>query len=131
MGLRQDLYEAVYDALTNAHLLSSTATVTAAFIDSSNATFPQVVVHPVDVDKDSYTFDRSYSTKRSRVMIDIWAKKNKDKDVIADQIDSIATSSLVGSSGAHLVGWTESNALEPAGGNKLHLKSIILDFLSG
>lgn len=131
MGLRQDLYESVYDALTSAYLLSSTATVTAAYIDSDTARFPQVVVNPVDVELENFTYDRTHSTKRIRIIVDIWTKKNKDKDIIADQISEISTSSLVGSTGCMLVGWTESNALEPQGGNKIHLKSISLDFLKG
>lgn len=129
MGLRQDLYEAIYDALTAAHLHSSTATVKSAFPDDDSITFPLVVVNPVDVDKDSFTFNRAYSTKRIRIMIDIWTSKNKDKDVIADEIDTVISSTPL--SGTYLVGWSESNAVEPQGGNKLHLKSIILDFISG
>ena len=129
MGLRQDLYEAIYTALTDANLLSSTVTVTAAYIDSDNAAFPQVVVHPVDVDKDSYTFSRTYSMKSIRIMIDIWTRKNKEKDEIADEIDSVLEGIRVANTS--LVGWTESNALEPQGGNKIHLKSIILDFVGG
>jgi hypothetical protein len=129
MGLRQNVFEAVYTALTNAYLLSSTVTVTAAFIDRSDAPFPQVVVHPVDVNKDTFTYDRTYSRKDVRIMIDIWTKKNKEKDQIADQIDAVLESINLGY--VQLVGWTESNALEPQGGNKIHLKSIILDFMGG
>jgi hypothetical protein len=67
-------------------------------------------------------------------MIDIWTKKNKDKDVIADEIDSVLEGVVSGSStltNVSLIGWTESNALETTGDNKLHLKSITLDFIGG
>lgn len=128
MGLRQDVYEAVYDALTSANLLSSTATVTAAFIDRAEA-FPQVVVHPVDVDKSNYTYDRTYNTKDIRVSIDVWTKKNKEKDEIADEIDSVLINSPV--SGVTQTGWSESNALESPGGNKLHLKTITINYMKG
>lgn len=129
MGVRQTLFEAIYDALTAADLLSSTVTVTAAYIDNDSSAFPQVVVHPIDVSKDDFTFDRSYSTKDIRVMVDIWTIKNKDKDEIADAIDSVLSSTLT--SGVSLVGWTEDNALEAPGGNKIHLKTITLNFMQG
>lgn len=129
MGLRQTLYEAVYDALTSANLLSSTATVTAAFIDSPTASFPQVVVHPVDVNKRSFTFNKGNSYEDVRIMIDIWTRKNKDKDVIADEIDEVLSNNSF--SGLSMVGWTESNAFESPGNNKLHLKTVIIDFLGG
>ena len=130
MGLRQDLYRAVYTALDAAELMGGDATVTSAYPDT-NPTFPLVVINPVDVGKEGYTFDRSYATKNIRLMIDIWTTKNYQKDQIADEIEAIAPSTLVGSTGVSVVGWTESNALEPEGGNKIHLKSIIIDFIGG
>ena len=126
-NLRQNIFESIYDALTNANLLSSTATVTAAYIDSDNAPFPQVVVHPVNVSKDSFTFNRSVSEKNINIMIDIWTKKNKDKDVIADQIDAVIEPLKMG--GVMLVGYSESNALETPSDNKIHLKTITLSYL--
>jgi len=128
MGIRQNLYEAVYNALLDGGLLNDTVKVTSAYTDETKA-FPQVVVHPVDVDKAGFTFDRSYSTKNIRLMIDIWTYKNKDKDEIADEIDDLLGANIL--AGISLVGWTESNALEPQGGNKIHLKTIVLDFVGG
>jgi len=124
--LRANIYETIYDTLTAAHLLSSTATVTAAYIDSDTAPFPQVVINPVDVDKDSFSFDKSISSKNINIVIDIYTKKNKDKDLLADEIDGVITS--LSMSGVSLKGWTESNALEVPNDNKIHLKSIVLTY---
>lgn len=126
--LRSNIYETIYDELTSADLLSSTVTVTAAYIEDDNA-FPQVVIHPVDVDKSDYTFNRAYSTKDIVVMIDIWTKKNKDKDLITDEIDSVLESVVM--NGVMLTGWSESNALESPGDNKVHLKTITLNYMRG
>jgi hypothetical protein len=125
--LRTNVYEYLYDTLTSAYLLSSTVTVTAAYIDSDNAPFPQVVLHPIDIDKSDFSFDRTISKKDINVMIDIWTKKNKDKDQIADEIDNALGTLKI--PGIHLVGWSESNALETPNENKIHLKTITLTYI--
>ena len=122
---RQNLYETVYDILTAADLLSSTVKVTAAYIDDDKS-FPQVVVHPVDINKSPLSFNRSYFDNSLVVMIDIWTRKNKEKDQISDEIDDLLSSLKI--DGVCLVGWDESNALEPQGGNKIHLKTITLTY---
>ena len=126
-SLRQSIFETLYDTLTTANLLSSTVTVTAAYIDSDDAPFPQVVIHPVNVDKSDFTFNRSVNKKNINVMIDIWTKKNKDKDIITDEIDNIIDTLKMG--GVMLNGWAESNALETPSNNKIHLKTITLTYI--
>lgn len=126
--LRSNVYETIYDTLTAANLLSSTATVTAAYIDNPSA-FPQVVVNPVDVSHDDHSFDWTHSKKTITVMIDIWTKKNKDKDLLADAIDTLLRPLKI--SGLSLISITESNAFESPGNNKLHLKSMTLSYLRG
>ena len=125
--LRSNIYETIYDTLTAANLLSSTATVTAAYIDSETAPFPQVVINPVNVEKPSFSFDRTISEKEITVIIDLWTKKNKDKDLLADEIDTIITPLKMG--GVMLNGYSESNALETPNENKIHLKTITLSYL--
>ena len=126
--LRSNIWETIYDTLTAAKLLSSTVTVTSAYIDDDSA-FPQVVINPVDVEKNSFTFDRTYSVKDIVILIDIWTTKNKQKDQISDEIDAIITPLKMG--GVMLSGWSESNALETPGDNKLHLKTITLNYMRG
>jgi len=125
--LRANVYESVYDTLTNAHLLSSTVTVTAAYIDSATAPFPQVVVNPIDIEKEFISFDKTITQNNINIVIDIWTKKNKEKDQISDEIDALLTPLKI--SGIHLVGWSESNALETPNDNKIHLKSIVLSYM--
>jgi hypothetical protein len=126
-SVRQDAWKAVYDVLSSSYLLSSTVTVTAAYIDAANA-FPQVVINPVDLEKGNFTFSRAFYTRDITLDIDIWTKENKHKDLISDEIDRVLSSTTT-LTGLMLVGWTESNALEPVGGNKIHLKTLRLNYM--
>jgi len=126
-SLRQNIFETLYDTLTAANLLSSTATVTAAFIDSSDAPFPQVVIHPVNISKEGFTFDRSVNEKTITILIDIWSRKNKSIDQLSDEIDALIEPLKMG--GVMLNGYSESTALETPNDNKLHLKTITLSYL--
>lgn len=125
--LRSSMWETIYDTLTAAHLLSSTVTVTASYIDSATAPFPQVVLYPMDVEKSEFSFDRSNSRKDINVMIDIWTRKNKDKDTIADAIDVLL--SALNIPGVSLIGWSEANAVETENDNKIHLKTLTLTYI--
>jgi len=123
--LRSNVYETLYDTVTAANLLSSTVTVTAAYIDD-NKTFPQVVINPIDMSEDEYTFTRAYGKKTLISVIDIYTKKNKDIDTISDQL--YTTIRDMSAQGIMLVNWNESTALETPNDNKVHLKSISLEF---
>ena len=126
--IRANIYETIYDVLngvtyTNA---SDTVTVTAAYTGKDEQ-LPQVVVHPVDVGYSKFSFNRTNSDKQINVLVEVYTKKAKDKDVITDYImDAIIGESF---SGFFLVGVDESNALDPAGMNKIHLKSIAMTFM--
>ena len=125
--LRSNVWETLYDTLNDANLLSGEATVTAAYISSEEAPFPQVVINPVNVDKEDFSFDRSVSKKEIVVIVDLWTKKNKHKDMLTDEIDDLLSPLKMG--GVMLNGWSESNALETPNSNKIHLKSITLSYL--
>lgn len=126
-AIRQNVYETIYDIINGiSFTTSSTPTLTAAFVDSSQA-FPQIVLHPVDIVKDNRTFGIGAFDKEIRILIDIWTKKNKDKDIIADEIHVALDATSF--SGILWVGCEESNALESPGNDKLHLKSVTLTFM--
>ena len=124
-SVRSNIFETVYDVLTNANLLNGDVTVTAAYIDSADA-FPQVVIHPVNVSKENWSFDRSGVRNNCEVLIDVWTKKNKNIDLISDEIDSLTSLKTV--QGLMLVDWDESNAVDPYNQNKIHLKTITLGY---
>lgn len=126
--LRQDTYEAVYDVLNAiSYNTSDSVTVTAAYIDKAEQ-LPQVVVNPVDVDYSNFSFGKGSFDNEMRLVIDIYTKKNKDKDIITDDI--VYTLNTTSSfTDIHLSNITESNAFEtPNAGFKFRLKSIVLTF---
>jgi hypothetical protein len=131
--VRQDVYETVYDLLATEVATSTSPiyqyTLSAAFIDKSMDTpFPQIIVNPVDVESTERTLGHSGRfTQDIRVLIDVWTRKNKDKDIASDRIYALLTATSW--SGILLTGITESNAFEEPGSNKAHLKSLALSFL--
>lgn len=125
-NIRAAMYENIYDELVAANLLSSTASVYSAYPDN-NPSFPLVIVNPVDVSGEEFSFDRSNHRRNIAVVIDIYTKKNKDKDLLADAIHSLLDDKKF--SGVSLIGYTESNAFEAPGGSKVHLKSITYSYM--
>jgi hypothetical protein len=80
--IRANIFETLYDSLTAS---LSAGTVTAAFIDD-NPTFPQVVINPTKLLIKKLTLNRGTKEYTCEVEIEIYAKKNKDIDEIADEI---------------------------------------------
>ena len=124
--VRANIYETLYDTLNSANLLSSTVTVTAAYIDSDSS-FPQVVIHPVDVSHDMFGMDRVNSRKTANVMIDVYTKKAKEIDQITDEIDALVRPLKL--PGITLVDWSEDRALSTDNDNKIHLKTITIAYM--
>lgn len=128
--LRATVYETIYDLINgiSAWGLSSSnsVTVTSAFIDKDE-TFPQVVIHPVDVDNSDFTFDKSLMYREIRVLIEVYSKKRKDLDQMADKI--LSTIEAGSTAGMRLVDTNENTAMNAPAGLKLHSKSITLTYV--
>jgi len=125
-SVRANIYETLYDTLNSANLASSTATVTAAYIDEDSA-FPQVVINPTSISHDSFSMDRTNTRKTISVVIDIYTKKNKNIDLISDEIDALIRPLKI--AGITLIGWDEDIALSTDNDNKIHLKTISLTYM--
>jgi hypothetical protein len=127
-SLRSNVYETVYDLLTNnigSYTSSSQPTVKASYTsDSKN--LPEIVLYPVDVDSLDFNFGQSSPSREVRVMIDVYSKKMKDLDILADNIDNLLYTKI---SGLQLIGKSESTAFETPNNNKLHLKTLTFTFL--
>lgn len=127
-SLRANIYETVYDTLKAANLLSSTATVTAAYIDNDSA-FPQVVIYPVKVDKEGFTYDRGFGREAIQVMIEIYTKKAKELDQLSDEVAVQMQALKMGS--LQLVSVGEDIALSTDNSNKIHLKTLTYNYFRG
>ena len=79
---RATIFETLYDSLTAS---LSAGTVTAAFIDD-NPTFPQVVINPANLAVKKLSLNRDAKRYDVEIEIDIFTKKNKEIDQIADEI---------------------------------------------
>lgn len=129
-SLRSNVYETIYDTLkayatASSYGTTTQPTITAAYIDDKQA-FPQIVIHPVDVDKSDYNFQQNNPNKEIRVMVDIYTTKNKDIDTLADDMDSLMDSVVTGLS---LVGCAEARAFETSNQSKIHNKTLTYTYI--
>ena len=126
--IRNTVYESIYDILNanvGSYNSSSQPSVKAGFTgDSKN--LPEIVLYPIDVDKTDYNFGQANPNREVRVMIEIYSKKMKDLDILADDIDVLLDSEI---SGLQLLGKGESTAFETTNQNKLHLKTLTFTYL--
>lgn len=127
-NLRHTIWETVYDALVSAHLGSSTATITANFIDNTPI-FPQVVVNNIIKSQSDKTIGSSPSfNKFITLSIDLYAKKKEHIDLLSDEIDNTIFSLTIPG-----VDLKESNSSDGEGrdinGNKFHIYSLTYSYL--
>lgn len=131
--LRSSIFETIYDLINGASLeyynsagsSVTGVTVTAAYIDDEQS-LPQVVINPANIAKDDPAFKRTKFTNNVQIMIDIYTKKNKNIDYITDQIDNL--SGLKNIQGLQFNSSEESRAYPVENENKIHLKSITLNY---
>jgi len=125
--IRANVFETVYDLLT-AQL--SAGTVTAAFIDDS-PTFPQVVINPSSIKILKNTFNNTNRSYNGELEIELFCKKNKQIDQIADEIstDIFSNESSLASDGIFIDDVSDSD--EDTffwNDQKIHTKSITIEF---
>lgn len=126
IDLKSELDDATLEYYDNTDTSTTGVTITGSYIDKPES-FPQVVLINPDISKEEYSFDRSQYTNTINILIDIYTKKTKNLDYIADQIDNI--SGIKTMNGLMLNDWKEDRAFETPGNNKLHLKTITLTYV--
>ena len=126
--LNANVWKTVYDLLVAANLESSTATVTAAFIDNHTA-FPQVVINPIEVSRSEGTIDSTMTahTKEISVLIDLYAKKASQIDTLNDAISHLLLTTNI--PGITLVSADSGSGqgIDP-NGNKIHVLSLTFNY---
>jgi hypothetical protein len=123
--LRQNVYEQIYDTLKayateGSYGTTTQPTVTAAYIDDSQS-FPQIIISPVDIDREEYNFGQNNPTKEIRVLIDVYTRKNQDIDILSDDLDGLMDIPIAG---LNLIGASESRAFENTNQSKIHNKTL-------
>jgi hypothetical protein len=133
MGHRGDLYSIVDNAIRNSMssygASTSTITLYGGFPDLKSITFPAIIIEPIELMEigSSKTIDtvRDVSSKTMPVIVHIFAKRNRDLDIIADGINALNLST----SGFLLNDTSDSNAFLQANEQKVKGRTLTLTFL--
>jgi len=130
-SLRQNVFEEIYDLLKAKADAEDFGTATqpnvvASYIDDINA-FPQVVIGSANVDEDEYTFDRSNSLKNIVIIIDIYTKKNKNRDILSDNVNTFMKETKI--AGITLFNVGEGTAINLDKESKIRNKTITYTFI--
>ena len=126
--IRQNSYETIYDVLygnIGSYTSSSQPTVKASYTDDAK-NLPEIVVYPIDVDEGDYAFGQTFGSKEVRSLIEVYTKKKKDLDILADEINVLIDTKITG---LQLIGKSESTAFETPNNNKVHLKILTYTFM--
>lgn len=129
-SVRANVWETIYDLL-NAYSFSTSLTkITSAYPDD-DATFPMVVIHPVQNSKGEYSLgprSAAVKTQAINVQIDLFTKKAKDIDVLGDEIHNAIEDDYPGIT---LVESDEDavGTFETKNEQKVHMKSFMFSFI--
>lgn len=126
--IRQNVFKTIYDLLYNnigSYGSSSQPTVVASYYEGVQS-FPVIVINSPEIGKSNYNFQRSNPNYSVVVNIEIYTKKNKDCDILGDNIDVLMDGSIPGLS---IIQKTEDTALSIENDNKIHLKTLSYSFL--
>ena len=130
-SLRQNVFEEIYDILkakadSEDYGTSTQPTITAQYIDSTDV-FPQIVIGSANVSEDEYNFNRSTSLKNIIIIIDIYTKKNKNRDILADNVNTFIKENKI--SGLTLFNVGEGTAINLDKDSKIRNKTITYTFI--
>lgn len=130
-SLRQNVFEELYDVLkakadSEDYGTSTQPTITAQYIDSADV-FPQIVISAADVEEGDYVFDRSDSLKNIIVVVDIYTLKNKNRDILADNINTFIKENKI--TGITLISTDEANSINLDKDSKIRNKTITFTFI--
>lgn len=129
--IRHTIFETIYDLIEadkTTYNASSTPTLYGGYPDLNSVSFPFIVVNPVNVEESEYTVDttRYSTTKTIIVVVEIYAKSNKDVDNISDGITE--TMRQV-SEGFFLTGVNEDFGIVFPNDGKLKQKTLTFTFV--
>ena len=132
MGVRTELFSAVFTALSSASLTASdsasssrTVTIKGEYSDKTDS-LPVVTVSKVNNPTEGTFFYGGGSIREPRIIIDVYSNIPKHVEQLADQIDDYLWDNPI--SGYMLVGLDDSDELSPANDNKVHRKSMFLTY---
>jgi len=130
--LRSNVYETIYDIINtgkSSYGASSVPDLYGGYPDWEDVSYPNIIVNPIEVGEDTFTVDtaRSVSNKTIVVIIEIFTKKNKDLDIIADGIVSGIKASPF--TGVYITGVQENIGIVFPNEDKVKQKTITITFM--
>ena len=129
--IRNNVYETIYDQLNtdkSTYGASSTPALYGGHPDWESASFPNIILNPIEVDEADYTVDttRSVSNKTVVVIIEVYTTKNKDLDIIADGVSASMKTQFTG---LFLVNAAEDNGVVFPNDEKIKMKTMTFTFM--
>lgn len=130
-NVRAGSWENVYDAINGGSYTTTTAPIVLrnnSDLDEDD-TFPRIVIHPVAADYENIAFGRTRHKKQIKFTIDIYATKNKDLDILGDEVVEILRTTDF--QGMHFIGSEEALTIETDVNQKIHLRTITATYIRG
>jgi len=100
--------------------------ITASYPDSYDFTNPVIVISNAATGESDFTFDRSSSNKNVVVLIDIFVNKNKDRDMLGDDVRFFLKSKI---DGITLINIEEINNTDIVNNQKVRNKAMTFTYV--
>jgi len=86
--INTDVFETIYDLLYNQigdYTSSIQPNISATYIEKE-ATYPCIVIEPITKENSNYTFKQNNPDRNILVVIQVYTKKNKDRDLLRNDL---------------------------------------------
>lgn len=124
--LRHDIFEEVYDIINAISFSVASVSVKGVFQDNVEQ-MPQVVIYSPEVEEDTFSFGGWTNTSKTiNVVVEVYTTKNKDKDVILDEVVNGVKSNKF--TGANLMKIDQGVGFVVENNNKIHTGNITFTF---
>jgi hypothetical protein len=128
--LRSSVFETIYDLLkakaTSGDYSTTQPTVVASFVDDYDFSAPLLVLSPLSVETSNNVFDRTNSTKEIVLLIEIYTKSNRDRDLLSDDVNYFMSQKITG---LMLNNVSEDSSTIIINNSKVRYKSITFTFM--
>lgn len=131
-AIRSTIYETIYDLINTdkaTYGASAIPTLYGGYPDVASITYPNIIILPVSVDEGEFTVDttRNSTTKTINVTVEVYAKKNKDLDFLADGVSATIRDNTF--SGAFLTAVNEGTNFLFPNDQKVKSKNLTFTFV--
>lgn len=126
--LNVSVFETIYDKLYNnigSYHSSSQPSVKASY-NEKDQVFPIIVLNPITKDNSNYTYGQNNPNKDILVIIEIYAKKNKDRDILRDDIEVLLKTPIPG---IQMTNYSDAVDYDGSNNNRLFSATISISYL--